>query len=133
MAPVAVAGAVLIGTAASHFLKLPNLSMIFLAAVLFCAVTSGTTSAVAAAGLSFLAYNFFFIEPIYTFTVASPHELRALFFFFLVAVLTGGLGGRVREQYVAALSRVKLVETLFDLSRKLSTSIKKPIMPKSVT
>jgi two-component system sensor histidine kinase KdpD len=123
MAPVAVAGAVLIGTAASHFLKLPNLSMIFLAAVLFCAVTSGTTSAVAAAGLSFLAYNFFFIEPLYTFTVASPHELLALFFFLLVAVLTGGLAGRVREQSVAALTRVKLVETLFDLSRKLSTSI----------
>jgi two-component system sensor histidine kinase KdpD len=111
------------GIAASHFLKLPNLSMIFLAAVLFCAVTSGTTSAVAAAGLSFLAYNFFFIEPVYTFTIASPHELLALFFFLLVAVLTGGLAGRVREQSVAALSRVKLVETLFDLSRKLSTSI----------
>ena len=123
MAPLAVAGAVLMGIAASHFLKLPNLSMIFLAAVLFCAVTSGTTSAVAAAGLSFLAYNFFFIEPIYTFTIASPHELLALFFFLLVAVLTGGLAGRVREQSVAALSRVKLVETLFDLSRKLSTSI----------
>ncbi len=123
MAPIAVAGAVLMGIAASHFLKLPNLSMIFLAAVLFCAVTSGTTSAVAAAGLSFLAYNFFFIEPVYTFTVASPHELLALFFFLLVAVLTGGLAGRVREQSVAALSRVKLVETLFDLSRKLSTSI----------
>lgn len=123
MAPVAVAGAVLMGIAASHFLKLPNLSMIFLAAVLFCAVTSGTTSAVAAAGLSFLAYNFFFIEPVYTFTIASPHELLALFFFLLVAILTGGLAGRVREQSVAALSRVKLVETLFDLSRKLSTSI----------
>ncbi|HEY5363685.1 MAG TPA: DUF4118 domain-containing protein, partial [Aestuariivirga sp.] len=106
MAPVAVAGAVLVGIAASHFLKLPNLSMIFLAAVLFCAVTSGTTSAVAAAVLSFLAYNFFFIEPLYTFTVASPHELLALFFFLLVAVLTGGLAGRVQEQSVAALSRV---------------------------
>ncbi len=123
LAPIAVAGAVLVGIAASHFLKLPNLSMIFLAAVLFCAVTSGTTSAVLAAGLSFLAYNFFFIEPIYTFTVASPHELLALFFFLLVAVMTGGLAGRVREQSVAAVSRVKLVETLFDLSRKLSTSI----------
>ena len=124
LAPLAVAGAVVVGIAASHFLKLPNLSMIFLAAVLFCAVTSGTTSAVLAAGLSFLAYNFFFIEPLYTLTVASPHELLALFFFLLVAILTGSLAGRVREQSVAAVSRVKLVETLFDLSRKLSTSVK---------
>jgi two-component system sensor histidine kinase KdpD len=124
IAPIAVAVAVLAGVATSHFLKLPNLSMIFLAAVLLCAVTSGTTSAVLAAGLSFLAYNFFFIEPLYTLTVASPHELLALFIFLLVAVMTGGLAGRVREQSVAAAIRVKLVETLFDLSRKLSTSVK---------
>ena len=124
LAPIAVAGAVSVGLAASHFLKLPNLSMIFLAAVLFCAVTSGTASAVLAAGLSFLAYNFFFIEPLYTLTIASPHELLALLIFLLVAVLTGGLAGRVREQSVASASRVKLVEALFDLSRKLSTSSK---------
>lgn len=123
LAPVSVAFAVLFGIAANHFMRLPNLSMIFLAAVLFCAVTSGTTTAVAAAGLSFLAYNFFFIEPLYSFTIASPHELLALFIFLLVAVLTGGLAGRVREQSDAATSRVKLIETLFDLSRKLSTSI----------
>jgi two-component system, OmpR family, sensor histidine kinase KdpD len=123
-APLAVSTAVLVGLAADHFMKLPNLSMIFLAAVLFCAVTFGTWSAVIAAGLSFLAYNFFFIEPIYTFTIASPPELLALFFFLLVAILTGGLAGRVREQSVAAFSRVKQVETLFDLSRKLSASVK---------
>lgn len=122
--PIAVTVAVLIGLVANHFLKLPNLSMIFLAAVLFCAVTYGTWSAVFAAGLSFLAYNFFFIEPIYTFTIASPPELLALLIFLLVAVLTGGLAGRVREQSVAAQFRVNQVETLFDLSRKLSASAK---------
>ena len=52
-APIAVSGAVLLGLVANHFLKLPNLSMIFLAAVLFCAITFGTWSAVIAAGLVF--------------------------------------------------------------------------------
>ncbi len=123
-APIAVSGAILLGLVANHFLKLPNLSMIFLAAVLFCAITFGTWSAVIAAGLSFLAYNFFFISPLHTFTIASPHELLALFIFLLVAILTGGLAGRVREQSITALTRVKQVETLFDLSRKLSASVK---------
>ena len=50
--------------------------------------------------------------------------MLALFIFLLVAVLTGGLAGRVREQSITALTRVKQVETLFDLSRKLSTSVK---------
>ena len=122
-APLTVAVAVLIGITASHFLQLPNLSMIFLAAVLFCAISYGTWSGVLAAGLSFLAYNFFFIEPIYTFTVASPHELLALFIFLLVAVFTGGLAGRVREQSDAAVTRVRQVETLFDLSHKLSATV----------
>ena len=123
-ATVAVPVAVLVGFAADYLLELPNLSMIFLAAVLFCAITFGTWSAVIAAGLSFLAYNFLFIEPLYTFTVASPSELLSLFFFLLVAILTGGLAGRVREQSIAAFLRVKQVETLFDLSRKLSASVK---------
>ncbi len=122
-APSAVAVAVAAGMAASHFLKLPNLSMIFLAAVLFCAITYGTWSGVIAAALSFLAYNFFFIEPTYSFTIASPHELLALFIFLLVAILTGGLAGRVREQSDAAISRVRQIETLFDLSRKLSATM----------
>ncbi|MEO9167936.1 MAG: ATP-binding protein, partial [Aestuariivirga sp.] len=121
--PLTVAAAVLVGILASHYLKLPNLSMIFLAAVLFCAITYGTWSGVLAAGLSFLAYNFFFIEPLYTFTVASPHELLALIMFLLVAVFTGGLAGRVREQSDAAVSRVRQVETLFDLSHKLSATV----------
>ena len=60
------------------------------------AVTYGAGSAILAAVLSFFAYNFFFIEPIYTFTIAEPHELFALLIFLLVAVLTGGLAGRVR-------------------------------------
>ena len=122
-APVAVAVAVAAGMAASHFLKLPNLSMIFLAAVLFCAITFGTWSGVIAAALSFLAYNFFFIEPTYSFTIASPHELLALSIFLLVAILTGGLAGRVREQSDAAISRVRQIETLFDVSRKLSATM----------
>ena len=122
-APLAVAAAVAAGMAASHFLKLPNLSMIFLAAVLFCAITYGTWSGVIAAALSFLAYNFFFIEPTHSFTIASPHELLALFIFLLVAILTGGLAGRVREQSDAAISRVRQIETLFDLSRKLSATM----------
>ncbi|SDR55897.1 two-component system, OmpR family, sensor histidine kinase KdpD [Rhizobiales bacterium GAS113] len=117
---LSVAAAVGIGLVASHYLVLPNLSMIFLTAVLFCAVSYGAWSAIIAAVLSFLAYNFFFIEPVYTLTVAEPHELFALLIFLLVAVLTGGLAGRVREQSDAAASRVVATQSLYDFSRKLS-------------
>ena len=123
-AALAVAVATAVSLSLTQVLRLPNLSMIFLAAVLFCAVTQGRRSAVAAALFSFLAYNFFFIEPRFTFTVASAPELLSLFIFLLVAVLTGGLAGRVREQTVAALASVKRTQSLLDLSSKLSGALR---------
>jgi two-component system, OmpR family, sensor histidine kinase KdpD len=123
-AAISVAGAVFIGTLVTRWVNLPNVSMIFLTAVLFCAVTYGIWSAIAAAMLSFLAYNFFFIPPVYTFTIAEPHELFALLIFLLVAVLTGGLAGRVREQADAVRRRAALTQALYDFSRKLSGTAK---------
>jgi len=119
-APVAVAAAILLGKLAAQWLNVTSISMIFLLAVLLCAVNFGVLSAVLAALLSFFAYNFFFIAPIHTFTVASPHELLALAIFLVVAIVTGGLAGRIRERSDAAQRRIRQTQTLFDFSRKLS-------------
>jgi two-component system sensor histidine kinase KdpD len=117
-----VTAAVLVGLLATHYLALPNLSMIFLAAVLGCAVTVGQWPAIAAAILSFLAYNFFFIEPLFSFSIATPHEFFALIIFLLVGVVTGSLAGRVRDQSNGARDRVKTIQSLYDVSRKLSAT-----------
>ena len=119
-AVVSVGLAVGIGELLSHWLRLPNLSMIFLTAVLFCAVSYGLWSAVTASLLSFLAYNFFFIEPVYTFTVAEPHELFALLIFLAVAILTGSLAGRVRDQAAIVKQRAESTQSLYDFSRRLA-------------
>jgi two-component system sensor histidine kinase KdpD len=119
-AVVSVALAVVVGTALTHWLSLPNLSMIFLTAVLFCAIRFGLWSAVAAAVFSFLAYNFFFIEPLYNFTIAEPHELFALIIFLVVAIFTGSLAGRVRDQAEIVWKRAQTTQALLDFSRKLS-------------
>jgi two-component system, OmpR family, sensor histidine kinase KdpD len=115
-----VACAVLAGEALTTELKLPNLSMIFLAAVLFSGVRFGTRAAVIASFASFAAYNFFFIEPVYTFTVAQPQELFALFIFLAVSVLTGSLTGRVRDQREGVIKNALIMGSLYDYSRKLS-------------
>lgn len=123
VAALSVTAAVLVGMFATHFLRFSDPSMIFLAAVLGCAVTVGQWPAITAAILSFLAYNFFFIPPVYTFSIATPHELLALVIFLLVAVLTGGLAGRVRDQSNAARDRVRTTQSLYDVSRKLSATV----------
>ena len=119
-AVVAVGVAVALGTALDRVTSLPNLSMIFLLAVLMCAFRFGLWSAVVAAALSFLAYNFFFIEPRYTLTIAQPHELLSLLIFLVTAVVTGGLAGRLKENAVATGERAEATQALYDFARKLS-------------
>ncbi len=119
----AVAAAILGGKALEQITTLPNLSMIFLFAVVACALRFGVASAIAAAVLSFLSYNFFFIEPRYTFTIAAPHELFALLVFLVVAVVTGGLAGRLREQANATRERAEATQSLYDFARKLSGAV----------
>ena len=94
--------------------------MIFLTAVLFSGVRFGTRAAVIASFASFVAYNFFFIAPLYTFTVAQPQELFALLIFLAVAVLTGSLTGRVRDQRESVIKNAEIMRSLYDYSRKLS-------------
>ena len=77
-ATLAVAAAVGIGKVLTQLTPIPNLSVIFLLAVLLTGVSFGVWSAIYASILSFLAFNFFFIEPLYTLTIAEPYELLSL-------------------------------------------------------
>ncbi len=119
-----VACAVLIGLGLQMLVKLPNLSMLFMMAVLLCAINFGRWYAVAAAALSFFAYNFFFIQPVYTLTIAEPHELFALIVFLIVAVVAGGLAGRVHDEAETARRRSASTQALYEFSRKLSGAAK---------
>jgi two-component system sensor histidine kinase KdpD len=99
---------------------IPNLSMVFLLAVLVTAMSFGIWPAIYASVLSFLVYNFFFIEPLYTFTVAEPYELLALVIFLVVAVVSSALAGRVREQARVSASRMRAMRRLYEFTRRLS-------------
>ena len=116
----AVGLGVVIGKMLDRFVVLPNLSMLFLFAVLVCALRFGLYSAIAAAALSFFAYNFFFIEPRLSLSVASPHELFALLIFLVVAIATGSLASRLREQVTATRDRAEVTQALYEFSRKLA-------------
>ncbi len=67
-----------------------------------------------------LAYNFFFLPPLYTFTVANPENVVALFFFLVVAVIVSNLTAAGRRQIVSARARAKTTAELYAFSRKLA-------------
>ena len=116
----AVAAALLAGSVFSALAPLPNISMVFLMAVLFSAVSYGMRPAIYASVLSFLSYNFFFVEPLYSFQVAQAHELLALIIFFIVAIVTSTLAGRIRDQAHAANERARSMRRLYEFTWKLS-------------
>src|SRR5664279_4704746 len=119
-ATAVVTAALGIGELITRFTPIPNLSMLFLLAVLLTGVSFGIWPAIYASVLSFLVYNFFFIEPIYTFTVAEPYELLALVIFLVVAVITSALAGRVREQATISAGRMRAMRRLYEFTRRLS-------------
>ena len=119
-ATFAVAVALGIGEVLTEVTPIPNLSIVFLLAVLVTAMSFGIWPAIYASFLSFLAYNFFFIPPIYTFTVAEPYELLALVIFLVVAVISSALAGRVREQAIISANRMRAMRRLYEFTRRLS-------------
>ena len=112
--------ATLCGMVMLRWLPAAGVSLIYLLAIVLGAVGFGVAAGVASAVLSFLAYNFFFITPTYTFTISDPRELFALFVFFGVAVMTGSLAGRLREAAGRAQSRAASLQSLNAFAAELS-------------
>lgn len=94
----AVVGA-LLALGVSRWLDLPNISLIFLAAVLLVAVRSSTGPALLCALLSFGAYGFYFLPPAWSVMIHREQDILTLVFFMLMALLTGNLAARQRRQY----------------------------------
>ena len=97
-----------------------SVSLTFLTAVLAVSVVYGLWPALFASFVSVLAYNFFFLPPLYTFTIADPENVVALFFFAITAVIASNLTARVRAQAITARQRARTTEELYQFSRKLA-------------
>ena len=95
------AGAVIVAALAEHWVGLDDLSLVFMLAVLGVASRTRTGPAVATAVLCFLAYNFFFIEPRYTFYISARHGVATVALFLAAAVLAGRLASRLAMQVQA--------------------------------
>jgi two-component system sensor histidine kinase KdpD len=100
-----------------------NISLIYLLAVLFTATTAGMGAGVLASILSFLAYNFFFVEPLYVFTVANPQDVVRLISLLIAALLASSLAGLVHLQAEQLGQRAAELESLYALSQATSAAV----------
>jgi len=101
-------------------LETANLGLVFLTGVLIAAVRAGVGPALLASGLSFVAFNFLFTEPRYTFFVRAEQDVLTLTFFLLVALVTGQLAARVRRQIDTIRANNRRITSLEEFSRRLT-------------
>jgi two-component system sensor histidine kinase KdpD len=102
------------------YLDLVDIALVYLLPVLFSAVRWGTGPAVFAAVVGLLTFDFFFIPPTLTFTVANLRYLISFAIFLLVALLTGTLSARLRQQVIRSRQRETRTAALYALSSEIA-------------
>jgi two-component system sensor histidine kinase KdpD len=101
---------------------------LLLLVVLGVATTSGFRVSAVVSLAAMLCFNFFFLEPVGTFTIADPANWVALFTFLLVALVASHLSDRAQKQAAEAKRRQQETEQLYALSRSiLLTETSRPV------
>ncbi|KRB40220.1 MAG: sensor histidine kinase KdpD [Pseudomonadota bacterium] len=119
-----VSVAALLAGATFQVAETANLAMIFMLSVLISGLAFGLWPALTAATLCAFAYNFFFLEPRLTVRIGHPADVLTFAVFFAVALTTGWLTGRIRDQARAVSRRASAVSSLLAASRRLSSAAK---------
>jgi two-component system sensor histidine kinase KdpD len=96
-----------------------SLGVLYVFAVLLVAVFWGPQLAVPVAVASMLAFNFFFLEPLYTFTLADRQNWIVLIVYVVTAVVVGVLASRYRLQRAEAEQRERESALLADIAVEL--------------
>jgi len=118
---VAAVGVVSIGAFKMH-VNQTTVAMIFLVMVLLTSAFWGLRYALLMATLAAAAFDFFFLPPVGSFTIADPQNWIALFAFLVTAVVASNLGDRARREAEGAKQRRREVERLYALSQRLLAS-----------
>jgi two-component system, OmpR family, sensor histidine kinase KdpD len=120
VALAAVAAALGVSTLIKPWFGVENVDLVFLTAVVGVAARYGLLPSLFASVVASLCYNFFFLPPIYTFTIADPTNIAAFVFFIIMAVVVSNVAARVRTQALVAMQRARTTESLYAFSRKLA-------------
>lgn len=119
-AGASLAGVALVTAAYSRWLGVANattVALTFLLLVLVVAATSRLWIAVMTSVAAMACFNFFFLPPVGTLTIADPQNWVALFAFLAVSLVASNLSSVARAKTEEALVRRDELARLFDLSR----------------
>jgi K+-sensing histidine kinase KdpD len=128
------------GVAASTGLMIPlrgrinstTIGFAFLLVVLFAAIFWGSKPALLASVFGMLCFNFFFLPPFHTFTIADPQNWVALIVFFITALAVGQLSARAkRRAEEAEAGRIRIRRLYDDLQNAFERASEAEALKKS--
>ncbi|MGZ6274041.1 MAG: sensor histidine kinase [Candidatus Limnocylindrales bacterium] len=117
-----ITGALIAATGAIALLAplgVTHAAPVYLLAVVAVGIRWGTVPAVVTSVAAFLAYDFLFVQPLYTFTINSPEEWLNLLLLLAVAVVIGRLVALQAEHAEEVAQRAREAQALFGISRAL--------------
>src|SRR5713101_7973432 len=115
---VVVAGIILFYRHVLH-VNQTTVALSFLLAILAVSAVWGMAVSVFMSVLAMLAFNYFFLPPVGTFTIADPQNWVALFAFLITSITGSQLSSRIRKEADEAHRRRREVERLYRFSRQL--------------
>ncbi len=111
-----------IGFPLAEVLSPVDLTMLYLAGVVFVATRYGRGPSVCSAILAPLLFNFFFTRPYYTLAINDPRYVISFVVLLITALVISSLTQRVRQQSEAARARYLRTAALYFMSRQLAAA-----------
>jgi two-component system sensor histidine kinase KdpD len=96
-----------------------TVALTLLLAILAVSAVWGMAVSVFTSIVAMLAFNYFFLPPVGTFTIADPQNWVALCAFLVTSIVGSQLSSRIRKEADEAHQRRREVERLYRFSRKL--------------
>ncbi len=100
--------------------SITNIGLLYLIPVMLAATRYGMRTGIVTSLVCSLAYNFFFIPPLHTFTIQDPQNIITVLVLLGVAVVGSRLASRVREQALLAQASAAQNSSLAGFARLLT-------------
>jgi two-component system sensor histidine kinase KdpD len=125
---LSLVGAITFVFARSIHVNATTVGFFYLVAILTIATAWGVVESIVASVVAMLCFNYFFLPPVGTLTVADPENWVALFAFLATALTASQLSARLKGRTTEVLARQQELERLYALSRAIQlTDAAQPI------
>jgi two-component system sensor histidine kinase KdpD len=118
-----VALVTLLGLPLKKILDPTNLVMVFLLSVVISAVYLGRGPAILASFVSVLAFDFFFVNPTFSFSVSDTQYLLTFLGLLVVGLIISGSAALLRDQVDAIRRKERQTQSLLILGRELTAAL----------